>query len=133
MLDRGFMGLGLSHCLSSQLLLEEYCLYVCINCAKLIHFWQLFSFKKSKLELFELLLDGRRHHDHGFVRVLRPDLVRESDLFVPWALDGDADLQIAGDLVEFFALGVRECKPLVGDGVLVLEVDKGQVEFIGSN
>ena len=122
-------GLRLSHHSRLQLLLQENCLEESIDGAQGVHLWELLTHQEPEFDLFELLFDGGGHHDGGFFGVLGAGVVVEGDLLVTRAGDADAQLEVAGDLVEVFAVGVGHADPLVEYGVLVLEVDKGHIEI----
>ena len=54
-------------------------------------------------------------------------------MLVARALDCDTYLEVASYLREVFALGVEQGDPLVLDRVLLLEVDSGHVELVGTD
>lgn len=54
-------------------------------------------------------------------------------MFVTWALNCDADLEVARDLTEVLTLRVEQGEPLVLDSVLLLEIDGRHVKLVRAN
>jgi len=78
--------------------------------------------------LLVLFFNRRRHQYLLLVGVIGARLVVELYLLVSGALDGNAELQVAGDGGVVLALWVGEGQPLVVEGVVVLEVDQRDVD-----
>ena len=131
LLNRRNLTPGLD-CSRANLLSSEFTFDERVNRAKCVQMRQLHRLDESDLQLLELFLDLGGHQDDGIGSV-GSRLVIQLDLLVAGALDRDTDLQVAGDLAEILALGVHQGEPLVLEGMLFLEVDRGHVELVGAN
>jgi len=117
--------------LGANLLSIEFCNNISVDRSHEVHLRQFLRLDETDLELFEFLLNLSGHEDDLIGR-FRATLVVQLDLLVTRTLDSDANLEVAGDFREVFALRVEKSDPLMQNSMLWLKVYGGHIELVGA-